>query len=284
MQSVVRTVDSMVATAEASWWGSRGRAFVAEWRTVHRPALLRAAGSVEGLGRSALNNAHEQRDTSATTGATAGGGDRTARPTAAAASSGPWAFDDLSALVDSLGTPMAWAHFLAGVGHNANLVGRYSDDTLEVLGGLSKAARMFGAHLQPSDLYFKAWLDGPLTVNGPLDSLARSSAVKELGLLGTGVSLIGNALQLTDPNSDALHRTTAVTNSVADVMKAAGPPPVKLAGMVGSAAGIIAEEVPRVDWSLDGLASTVSFAAKNPHVVLEETGKAVFSVIPRVLF
>ena len=75
--AVVRAVDGLIETADAQWWGGRGREFVREWRTVHRPALLKVAGSVRGLGQSALNNASEQRDVSGSGGlATPGGGAR----------------------------------------------------------------------------------------------------------------------------------------------------------------------------------------------------------------
>lgn len=67
--SLIKTVDRLVASADAHWYGTRGREFVNSWRNVHRPALVAAASAVEGLGRSALQNASAQRRVSATGGA-----------------------------------------------------------------------------------------------------------------------------------------------------------------------------------------------------------------------
>lgn len=70
--SVVRAVDGLIEQAGASWWGGRGRQFVDQWRTVHRPALLKVSGAVDGLGHSALENAREQRVVSGTSAVGAG--------------------------------------------------------------------------------------------------------------------------------------------------------------------------------------------------------------------
>lgn len=78
IRATMGAVDTLVGQAGGQWWGARGRRFVEEWRTLHRPALVRLAEAVEGLGRSALNNAAEQRTASATTGGhgVSGGGGR----------------------------------------------------------------------------------------------------------------------------------------------------------------------------------------------------------------
>ncbi len=63
--SIIRAVDGLVERAGTNWWGAHGRDLAQQWRTVHRPALLKVAGAVDGLGQSALNNAHDQRGASA---------------------------------------------------------------------------------------------------------------------------------------------------------------------------------------------------------------------------
>lgn len=64
LTAAIRSVDALVDAVRDHWWGVRGRDFVREWQAVHRPALLRVADSVAGLGQSALNNSAEQRGVS----------------------------------------------------------------------------------------------------------------------------------------------------------------------------------------------------------------------------
>jgi len=68
LTAMVRTIDGLINSANAHWWGQGERQFVDQWRNVHRKALLRAAQAVEGLGRSAGNNAAEQRRKSSSAG------------------------------------------------------------------------------------------------------------------------------------------------------------------------------------------------------------------------
>lgn len=73
LTALVRTVDGLINSANAHWWGHGGRQFVDQWRNVDRKALLQAAQSVEGLGRSAVNNAADQRRKSSSAGAAPAG-------------------------------------------------------------------------------------------------------------------------------------------------------------------------------------------------------------------
>lgn len=68
VNGLVHKVDSLINQADSNWWGARGKQFVHEWRSIHRPALLRVATSIEGLGQSAINQAKEQREVSQTAG------------------------------------------------------------------------------------------------------------------------------------------------------------------------------------------------------------------------
>lgn len=106
--SVIRTVDGLIERAGANWWGAHGRDLAQQWRTVHRPALLKVAGAVDGLGQSAVNNAREQRGVSA-----AGAGERvpSGAPAATAtsgSSEGRFGIDFIKAAQGSGGVPVGF--------------------------------------------------------------------------------------------------------------------------------------------------------------------------------
>ena len=183
-----------------------------QWRTVHRPALLRVAGAVDGLGQSALNNAHDQRGVSqgsagAATGLNPGSG------------SAGGIDDALHALGEHTGA-VAWAGLLVGLGSNANLTGRYSRDAIAIRTALSNLSC---GRATLDDLRYKKWLNGPFTTNGILDTVHKSPAWK--GLKG-GMSALGTALtieRLVSPSSDWWTRGHATVDLAADQMKTSAP-------------------------------------------------------------
>jgi len=270
--SVIRSVDALIDRAGTNWWGAHGRDVVHQWRTVHRPALLRVAGAVDGLGQSALNNAHDQRGVSqgsagAGTGLNPGSG------------SAGGIDDALHALGEHTGA-VAWAGLLVGLGSNANLTGRYSRDAIAVRTALSNLS---GGRATLDDLRYKKWLNGPFTTNGILDTVHKSPAWK--GLKG-GMSALGTALtieRLVSPSSDWWTRGHATVDLAADQMKTSGPLPVRLGGMALSAANISVEEGRKIDWSTSGLQQTASYIRSNPTVLAEEFGKSVITVLPKVI-
>jgi uncharacterized protein YukE len=60
LEGVVRSIDSIVGQLQGVWRGSDASTFHGWWQHTHRPALLSAASSVDGLGQAALNNASDQ--------------------------------------------------------------------------------------------------------------------------------------------------------------------------------------------------------------------------------
>lgn len=65
IRGVIGAVDGVIAALAGSWKGQDFQQFESWWNTQHKPALAHAADAVSGLGTSALNNAQQQRDTSA---------------------------------------------------------------------------------------------------------------------------------------------------------------------------------------------------------------------------
>jgi len=65
IMSVISAVDGLINQMEGSWKGQDATQFQGWWIQQHRPALNSAAQAVDGLGQSALNNASQQRSTSA---------------------------------------------------------------------------------------------------------------------------------------------------------------------------------------------------------------------------
>jgi hypothetical protein len=72
LQSIVSAVDGWVT--RTCWVGRDADMFKHQWWPTHRRALIQAAESVHGLGRSAQNNAHDQERVSSVNGSTDGGG------------------------------------------------------------------------------------------------------------------------------------------------------------------------------------------------------------------
>lgn len=64
VQSVITAVDRLINHMQSIWKGRDSEQFAGWWREQHRPALDHAKEALEGLGRSAHNNATEQRDVS----------------------------------------------------------------------------------------------------------------------------------------------------------------------------------------------------------------------------
>jgi WXG100 family type VII secretion target len=64
IQSVINSVDRIVAQLESAWQGQDARQFADWWNSQHKPALHNAMVAVDGLHTSALNNANEQSQVS----------------------------------------------------------------------------------------------------------------------------------------------------------------------------------------------------------------------------
>jgi WXG100 family type VII secretion target len=60
IQSVIGSIDRIVADLQSAWQGHDARQFADWWNTQHKPALHNAQQAIDGLHQSALNNATEQ--------------------------------------------------------------------------------------------------------------------------------------------------------------------------------------------------------------------------------
>ncbi|GAY17813.1 WXG100 family type VII secretion target [Mycobacterium sp. shizuoka-1] len=67
--NLIAQLDKVVNTLPSVWDGADASMFVREWWPQHKKALAEAQQHVDGLGQSALKNASEQRQTSASSGA-----------------------------------------------------------------------------------------------------------------------------------------------------------------------------------------------------------------------
>lgn len=61
---VISKIDGLISHMQGIWKGHDSEQFAGWWRDQHRKALHSAQDAIEGLGRSAHNNAQEQRQVS----------------------------------------------------------------------------------------------------------------------------------------------------------------------------------------------------------------------------
>ncbi|GAA4076061.1 WXG100 family type VII secretion target [Nocardioides kongjuensis] len=64
IQQAIHDIDGLVNEAMAAWEGKDAQDFHGWWTQQHRGALTSAQHAIDGLGTSAINNAHEQRQVS----------------------------------------------------------------------------------------------------------------------------------------------------------------------------------------------------------------------------
>jgi uncharacterized protein YukE len=86
--SLIAQLDRVVSSLPSVWDGADAQRFVHDWWPQHKQALAAAQQQVDGLGQSALNNASEQRQASATGGPVGGSAAATAGPGGSAGAGG----------------------------------------------------------------------------------------------------------------------------------------------------------------------------------------------------
>ena len=60
LTNVVSQVDRLLDSLMQNWHGNDATQFHGWWTGQHRPHLLQVAHDIDGLGQSAINNAHDQ--------------------------------------------------------------------------------------------------------------------------------------------------------------------------------------------------------------------------------
>jgi uncharacterized protein YukE len=61
IEGVIHAIEGLVTEAMHAWEGPDSQQFHEWWNSQHRPALTSAQQAIDGLGTSAINNAHDQR-------------------------------------------------------------------------------------------------------------------------------------------------------------------------------------------------------------------------------
>lgn len=269
--SVVRAVDALVSSADAHWWGARGRDFVHQWQSVHRPALIGAASSVDELSRNALRNVDEQRHAS-------GRGQEAGNLPV-----GSETWQNLQRLIDmragyqnldALNSLLE--HGITQASAVAALVGAMATTARGTpYGALYK--RVFGGsdfmHYNRSlqHLYSPA-------VRRILDS----PALRGADLFGRGLTLVNEGTDLYKTFWDPGHAGGATMGEKIEVggsalgstLKMSKNPVAYLAGAGVTAWSMVGAEATKTDWSAEGTKQTWDYIGSNPNVVVEEFGKA----------
>lgn len=274
LTSVVAAVDQLIARSASVWDGPRAGQFVDAWRSTHRRALLEVSSSVGGLGASALHNAQEQRTVSGSGSGTTQGG-----PAAAG-------FSTESAIdaVHNVGRAFSDAHVSLGIvgasrlvnlGRNANLIGRYSRNSHHMAFAVS---RMTGGLIGAGQLHFKQWLNGPFTVNGPLNTIAKSGVFRKLAIGDTLVSIADHTSQVLDSRLSSGDRAGHFIEGTGHAFRLL-PGVGTLAGMATSSVNLAFEEARKVDWSGESMSMTFDYLRQNPGEILDSFVDAVPQVL-----
>jgi uncharacterized protein YukE len=64
IDQLIASIESVVHGLTSIWDGQDARTFVNDWWPQHKKALMSASQSIAGLGKSAYNNAQDQRGAS----------------------------------------------------------------------------------------------------------------------------------------------------------------------------------------------------------------------------
>ncbi len=264
--SIVRLVDALVNRADSHWWGALGRGFVNEWRTIHRPALLNAVNAIDGLGRSAISQAGEQRVASGPSGGALPGGP-----------AGDWLAEGVerTQTLDSTLTssPYGWANGLFGV-----------------LSHLKTTT-----HSTPYGLYGKLFDDFDFMrynrslqheYSPDLAKFFKSGPMHSFDLFGKGMTVAAQSVNVYDtflsPSSGSKSsgdRIEAGGEAIGSALKMSKNPVAYLVGANVTAWSMVGAEATKVDWSAKGMSDTFSYAWQNPGVVAEELGKAAKEMV-----
>lgn len=237
--SLIKTVDRLVASADAHWYGTRGREFVNAWRNVHRPALVAAASAAEGLGRSALQNASAQRKASETGGPASSSATR-ALGIPGAASPAPGQGSMVSGLAKEYALTVEDANsLLNSIGYDkAKMLLDYLDEVKE----------------QP--------LAGKIVNYGPLKGLNIGLDIASWG---------ADAAIIMDESRSFEDRFFASTDAVSRGLGYLGP-----VGVLGSiaidTATIASHAAMETDWSREGFEVAASYLVGGGEVDLSEAG------------
>lgn len=64
INGIINQINGLVNNMQQNWWGPDAQTFCNDWWPQHRTELTNVGHNIQGLGQSALNNAHDQRSVS----------------------------------------------------------------------------------------------------------------------------------------------------------------------------------------------------------------------------
>ncbi|GEM_PF-3387386 len=164
----------------------------------------------------------------------------------------------------------AWAT----LGRNASLTGDYTDFYRRMVanGGVI-----------PDFWRFKKPLNGPFAVGGFGNALDEFKGLGRLSIITTGVSLLGSANDLFDPNADFGARVGALWDGTNTMLKTSKNPVTYLLGVASSSVKLATDTYVKEnpDFSASGRQMVWDEVRKNPGVVVDEFGKAAVQVFTK---
>ena len=236
LRSLVSTIDGRVHAS--SWLGRDADTFKHQWWPQHRQAVLTAAEAIEGLGRSASNNADDQERASS-----AGG-------TGAAPISGA--------------TGTSWLAAAGGaVAAGGALTGRLATGLRDQLEWLSHAK----GFADMTD--WKFFDDANAPVKGFLGDILEDGRIRFIGRAMNVVTIGADSYQVVQDyqHGDYLATGLDAADTGGDVVQAAVPGPVGYLGGVAIHLGTdVVRDAGQVDWNLTDATYTQymnPFVAKN---------------------
>jgi len=280
LANVARTIDALVGQAGSLWDGNAGRRFVDEWRSHHRAVLLNASQAVRGLGTSALNNAAEQRRASGRGLQGPAGGAPVLGSDAWSSLRNYLGWTTQSMGENHFGTGLKAAELLAWMGSNGALIGRYSGRYHSFANAISKLTR---GKVTFDNLRYKKLLNGPFTVNGPLDGLVKSPLFKTFNAFQSGVSIANHVADVFTPRASLEDRVLAGADGSAAALKTGGGV-LYLGGVAVSSWTMAAREAQNVDFSSNGIQMVKDQIAEDPSVLVNEFGHATVEVFTKKIW
>jgi hypothetical protein len=280
LANVARTIDALVGQAGSLWDGNVGRRFVDEWRSHHRAVLLNAGHAVRGLGTSALNNAAEQRRVSGQGLKGSAGSVPVRGPDALQSLRNYLGWTTQSMEQNHFSTGLKAAELLAWMGSNAALIGRYSGRYHSFANAISK---LTAGKVTFDNLRYKTLLNGPFTVNGPLDVLVKSPLFKTFSRFQSGVSIANHVADVFAPRASLEDRVLAGADGTAAALKTGGGVSY-LGGVAVSSWTMAAREAQKVDFSSEGIQMVKDEIARDPSILVTELGHATVEVFTKKIW
>jgi hypothetical protein len=268
LRSVVSTVDGRVT--HSSWVGPQADRFKHEWWPGHRQMILQAADHIQGLARSARNNADEQERASGT-----GAG----QPTAASGKG--WT----DAAISALG---------AGAATAAALGRRAAQMAPGILGGAGRFAQGLNRDLEWisranswAEIANSKFLRNPnLPVSNLLHDVLGDGRIKFIGSTMTVISVAAHSYETYQDfrSGDYYEGTLDAIDTIADPFRGAGPVGWLATGTIETWTDV-ARQGREVDWS-EGVpwGSMNPFDADDRNNVLIPTAKETGRELVKILW